>query len=120
MRSETRIGAIALNAEMLRDDVAGMPAATASVEKILRAARRLDRIVGDVLSFASDTRIHAASTSAREILDLARSATARRCSQQGDVDLRIRRRWRVQRSRRDLPLVAQAVSNLICGGSDAC
>lgn len=65
------LGAIALNAELLAEDVADRPEAAASVDKIRRAAGRLDRIVGDVLSFARDTRIHASATGAREILAMA-------------------------------------------------
>ena len=65
------LGAIALNAELLAEDVADRHEAAASVDKIRRAAGRLDRIVGDVLSFARDTRIHATATGAREILAMA-------------------------------------------------
>ena len=65
------LGAIALNAELLAEDVADRPEAAASVDKIRRAAGRLDRIVGDVLSFARDTRIHASATGARVFSGLA-------------------------------------------------
>ncbi|MFN5496607.1 MAG: two-component system sensor histidine kinase NtrB [bacterium] len=105
------LGAIALNAEMLGSDVAGNPAATASVEKILRAARRLDRIVGDVLSFARDTRINAVSTTAREILELA-ACDCEALLEREDIDLRIDIDGDC-RLRADGPLVAQAVANLI-------
>jgi signal transduction histidine kinase len=105
------LGAIALNAEMLRDDVAAMPAAVASVDKILRAARRLDRIVGDVLSFARDTRINAAATSARDIFDLAAS-DCEALLERDDIDLRIDIDGEC-RLEADCALVAQAVSNLI-------
>lgn len=105
------LGAIALNAEMLASDVAGNPAACASVEKILRAARRLDRIVGDVLSFARDTRINAVSTTAREILELAAS-DCEALLEREEVDLRIDIDGDC-RLEADGPLVAQAVANLI-------
>jgi signal transduction histidine kinase len=87
------------------------------VEKILRAARRLDRIVGDVLSFARDTRINAVPTSAREILELAAS-DCEALLERDDVDLRID----VDGDCRlvaDGPLVAQAVSNLIRNAAQA-
>ena len=111
------LGAIALNAEMLASDVEGNPQAVSSVEKILRAARRLDRIVGDVLSFARDTRINAVPTSAREILELAAS-DCEALLEREDVDLRID----VDGDCRlvaDGPLVAQAVSNLIRNAAQA-
>jgi two-component system sensor histidine kinase HydH len=111
------LGAIALNAEMLASDVAGNPQSVSSVEKILRAARRLDRIVGDVLSFARDTRINAVPTSAREILELAAS-DCEALLERDDVDLRID----VDGDCRlvaDGPLVAQAVSNLIRNAAQA-
>jgi signal transduction histidine kinase len=111
------LGAIALNAEMLGSDVAGNPAATASVEKILRATRRLDRIVGDVLSFARDTRINAVSTTAREILELAAS-DCEALLEREEIDLRIDIDGDC-RFVADGPLVAQAVANLICNAVQA-
>jgi signal transduction histidine kinase len=105
------LGAIALNAEMLCEDVVGNASATTSVEKILRAARRLDRIVGDVLSFARDTRINAVDTTAREILELAAS-DCEALLEREDVDLRIDIDGDC-RFCADGPLVAQAIANLI-------
>ena len=105
------LGAIALNAEMLGSDVAGNPAATASVEKILRATRRLDRIVGDVLSFARDTRINAVPTAARDILELA-AADCEALLEREEIDLRIDIDGDC-RLVADGPLVAQAVANLV-------
>ena len=105
------LGAIALNAEMLREDVVGNVSATTSVEKILRASRRLDRIVGDVLSFARDTRINAVETTAREILELA-AGDCEALLEREDVDLRIDIDGDC-RFCADGPLVAQAIANLI-------
>lgn len=111
------LGAIALNAEMLREDVAANPHATASVEKILRAARRLDRIVGDVMSFARDTRLNAAATTAREILELAAS-DCEALLEREDVDLRVDVDGACELVA-DGPLVAQAVSNLVRNAVEA-
>jgi signal transduction histidine kinase len=105
------LGANALNAEMLREDVAGNAPASTSVDKILRAARRLDRIVGDVLSFARDTRVHAVETSAREIFELAASDCEALLAED-DIDFRIDIDGPCA-LRADAPLVAQAVANLV-------
>ena len=111
------LGAIALNAELLTEDVADRPEAAASVDKIRRAAERLDRIVGDVLSFARDTRVNAAPTSAREILDmalcdceavLAKEGVTARCEIDGACALSA-----------DTAMVAQAVSNLVRNAVEA-
>ena len=111
------LGAIALNAELLKDDVADRPEAAASVDKIRRAAERLDRIVGDVLSFARDTRVNAAPTSAREILEmalcdceavLAKEGVVARCDIDGACALSA-----------DTALVAQAVANLVRNAVEA-
>ena len=111
------LGAIALNAEMLQQDVADRPDSTACVDKIRRAADRLDRIVGDVLSFARDTRVHAVPTTAREIFDiavadcegvLAKESVAIRCEVDGACELGA-----------DSALVAQAVSNLVRNAVEA-
>jgi signal transduction histidine kinase len=105
------LGAIALNAEMLREDVAGNAPAVTSVEKILRAALRLDQIVGDVLSFARDTRINVVPTLAKEILELAAS-DCEALLEREEVDLRIDIDGEC-RLEADGPLVAQAVANLV-------
>ena len=111
------LGAISLNAELLKEDVADRPEAASSVDKIRRAAERLDRIVGDVLSFARDTRVQARPTSAREILALAlddcealleKEAVTARVDIEGECALAA-----------DTALVAQAVSNLVRNAVEA-
>jgi signal transduction histidine kinase len=95
------LGAIALNAELLKEDVADRPDAAASVDKIRRAAERLDRIVGDVLSFARDTRVHAVETDAQE-------GVAHEVAFEGDCAFVA-----------DGALLAQAVSNLVRNAVEA-
>ncbi len=111
------LGAIALNAELLKEDFADRPDAAASVDKIRRAAERLDRIVGDVLSFARDTRVHAVETDAREILAmaladcealLAQEGVAHEVAFEGDCAFVA-----------DGALLAQAVSNLVRNAVEA-
>ncbi len=111
------LGAIALNAELLTEDVADRPEAAASVDKIRRAADRLDRIVGDVLSFARDTRVNAVPTSAREIFELAlcdcEAVLAKECVA---AHLEIDGECRLSA---DGALVAQAVANLVRNAVEA-
>ncbi len=111
------LGAISLNAELLREDVADRPESLSSVDKIRRAAERLDRIVGDVLSFARDTRIHATPTSAKEIFAMALS-DCEAVLAKDDVDIRTDIDGDCALAA-DLPLVAQAVSNLVRNAVEA-
>ena len=111
------LGAIALNAEMLEEDVADRPDAAASVQKIRRAADRLDRIVGDVLSFARDTRVHAGATTAREILGMAMSdCEALLAKERVEASCEIEGACALVA---DTALVAQAVSNLVRNAVEA-
>lgn len=111
------LGAISLNAELLKEDVADRPEAAASVDKIRRAADRLDRIVGDVLSFARDTRINASPTSAKEIFAMALS-DCEGVLAADDIDMRVDVDGACELVA-DLPLVAQAVSNLVRNAAEA-
>ncbi|MFM7135068.1 MAG: two-component system sensor histidine kinase NtrB [Planctomycetota bacterium] len=111
------LGAIALNAEILREDVAAQPDALAAVDKIRRAAERLDRIVGDVLSFARDTRIHASATTAREVLELALS-DCEGVLAAGGVEATIAIEGECGFAG-DLALLAQAVANLVRNAVEA-
>ena len=111
------LGAIGLNAELLKEDVADRPEALASVDKIRRAADRLDRIVRDVLSFARDTRVHATPTSAAEIFELAASDCEAVLAKEGIV-LRMAIEGDCRLSA-DGPLVAQAIANLVRNAAEA-
>lgn len=52
------LGSIRLYANMLADDLSEMPEQCEIVAKIGRAVRGLDEIVGDVLAFAREMRVH--------------------------------------------------------------
>ena len=108
------LGAIALHAELLGEDVAGLPDAESSVAKIRRAASRLDRIVGDVLRFA---RLVPAPTDARSIVDLA-LADCEAILEREDVDLAVDVDGRCELAA-DAALVAQALSNLVRNAVEA-
>ncbi|MFM1804047.1 MAG: hypothetical protein RL136_926 [Planctomycetota bacterium] len=111
------LGAIALHAELLAEDVADRADAASSVDRIRRAATRLDRIVGDVLSFARDTRVHAVPTSAREIFELALADCEGVLEQEGiAADIAIDGACALVA---DPALMAQAVSNLVRNAAEA-
>ncbi|MCE2882050.1 MAG: ATP-binding protein [Planctomycetaceae bacterium] len=111
------LGAISLNAELLKDDVADRPDAAASVDKIRRATERLEHIVGDVLSFARDTRVNAQPTSAKEIFAMA-LADCEGLLEREDVDYRVDVDGACELEA-DGALVAQAVSNLVRNAVEA-
>lgn len=51
------LGSIALNVGLLREDVIGMPGSLELCKKVAKAVSGLDAIVGDVLSFARDSKL---------------------------------------------------------------
>ena len=52
------LGSIALNVGLLREDVTGMPESLGLCDKVAKAVSGLDAIVGDVLSFARDSKLN--------------------------------------------------------------
>jgi signal transduction histidine kinase len=66
------LGSIALYARMLDEDLsAARPGDAETARKILRATRGLDAVVGDVLSFAREIKVHPDATDASEAFDAA-------------------------------------------------
>ena len=68
------LGSMALNVGLLREDLVGNSEATSLCEKISHAVTGLDAIVGDVLSFARDTRVSAADCDAVGLVESAVSS----------------------------------------------
>ncbi len=62
------LGAIALNLEALTEDLFDRPGELELCGRVSKAVTRLDAIVGDVLSFARDTRVRAASVRPSEVI----------------------------------------------------
>ena len=62
------LGAIALNLEALTEDLFDRPGELQLCGRVSKAVTRLDAIVGDVLSFARDTRVRAASIRPSEVI----------------------------------------------------
>ncbi|MEE2681222.1 MAG: ATP-binding protein [Planctomycetota bacterium] len=70
------LGAMALNIGILREDLESMPESVVLCERIARSVQGLDAIVGDVLSFARDTRVSVRECPARDLVDAALDANA--------------------------------------------
>ena len=62
------LGAIALNLEALTEDLFDRPGELELCGRVSKAVTRLDAIVGDVLSFARDTRVRAANVRPSEVI----------------------------------------------------
>lgn len=111
------LAAIALHAEMLRDDLGeGEPGQTAS--KILRAARELDGVVGDVLRFARELAptvqcVEAGEPARRAI------ATCLMMAEASGVGLELDAPGCEAEVQLDAGLVAQALANLIRNAAEA-
>ena len=65
------LGAMALNVGILREDVEGNSEAMSLCDKVSRSIRALDSIVGDVLSFARDTKVAVRSCLAEDLVNQA-------------------------------------------------
>jgi signal transduction histidine kinase len=74
------LGSIRLYAKMLDEDLVDRPAQRETVRKIAGAARGLDQIVGDMLSFAREFRVRVDACDASDLFDqaLARVLSRRR------------------------------------------
>ncbi|MFI4883410.1 MAG: ATP-binding protein [Phycisphaerales bacterium JB064] len=111
------LAAIALHAEMLRDDLGeGEPGQTAG--KILRAARELDGVVGDVLRFARELAptvqwVEAAEPARRAV------ATCQMMAEGVGVGLEFAGDGSLEEVEVDAGLVAQALANLVRNAVEA-
>ena len=111
------LAAIALHAEMLRDDLGeGEPGQTAS--KILRAARELDGVVGDVLRFARELVPTVQWVEASEPVRRAAS-TCQMMAEAAGVAIEVKADAGVERVEVDAGLVAQALANLVRNAVEA-
>ena len=111
------LAAIALHAEMLRDDL-GSTEGGQTAGKILRAARDLDGVVGDVLRFARELVPAVALVDASEP---ARRAvrTCQMMAQAAGVELMLDTGLALEDVEVDPGLVAQAMANLIRNAVEA-
>ncbi len=111
------LAAIALHAEMLRDDL-GASEEAQTAGKILRAARELDGVVGDVLRFARElapavTVVDAAEPARRAV------ATCQMLAVAAGVELSVDAAPAFEDVEVDAGLVAQALANLIRNAIEA-
>ncbi|MAJ47859.1 MAG: hypothetical protein CBC35_11435 [Planctomycetes bacterium TMED75] len=70
------LGAMALNLGVLREDLEAMPDSIVLCDRIARSVQGLDAIVGDVLSFARDTRVSVRECPADDLVAAAIDANA--------------------------------------------
>ncbi|MCH2145821.1 MAG: ATP-binding protein [Phycisphaerales bacterium] len=68
------LGSIGLNVGLLREDVADLPGSLVLCDKVAKAVSGLDSIVGDVLSFARDSKLVVQSCCPRELVSDALAA----------------------------------------------
>ena len=111
------LGAMALNLGVLREDLESMPESIVLCDRLARSVQGLDAIVGDVLSFARDTRLSVRECPAADLVDAAIDA---------NVPIIDRARVRVDRQVQD-DLVAvvdpgpvtQALTNVVRNACEA-
>jgi signal transduction histidine kinase len=70
------LGAMALNIGILKEDLESMPESMVLCDRIARSVQGLDAIVGDVLSFARDTRVSVRECPACDLINAALDANA--------------------------------------------
>lgn len=111
------LGAIALNLEVLTEDLADRPGELELCGRVSRAVSRLDLIVGDVLSFARDTRVRPDAVRPAEIVLAAVAHAEDLVDAHGiDVDLSIDEEIRLVA---DASLLEQSLLNLVRNACEA-
>lgn len=105
------LGAIGLTLEALTEDLEGKPEQLELCGRVSRAVVRLDAIVGDVLSFARDTRVRPASVGVARPL-LAAIDSIEDLVAAGDIDLDLDLDEAVA-AEVDAPLLEQAILNVL-------
>lgn len=114
------LGSIRLYANMLGDDLKGMPEQCEIVDKIGRAVRGLDEIVGDVLAFAREMKTHWQPCDVSELID--HSIELCLAELDGSVVVRLDVESGAQESRElmcDVTLLGQALVNIIRNAGQA-
>ena len=111
------LGAIALNLEALTEDLVDRPGELELCGRVSRSVTRLDAIVGDVLSFARDTQVRAASVRPSEVV-IAAVAHAEDLvdAHNIDVDLSLDEELEIMA---DAALLEQSLLNLVRNACEA-
>jgi signal transduction histidine kinase len=113
------LASIQLYVQMLADDLKDRPAQAGLCAKISRSVEGLDAIVRDVLLFARQRPAQTQATSAAEVLDRALDACESLIAA-GTIDVRRDRRSEgACRLQADVPLLTQALANVIRNAIEA-
>jgi len=111
------LGAIGLTLEALTEDLEGKPEQLELCGRVSRAVTRLDTIVGDVLSFARDTRVRPARVGLVRPL-LAAVESIEDLVARADIDLDLDLEDAVE-AEVDAPLLEQAILNVLRNACEA-
>lgn len=82
------LGSIALYAKMLQDDLTDRPPQQDTARKIAVAVRRLEAVVGDVLSFARPIKLRVEDLDARELLESSLAAARSESAEWSGVEVK--------------------------------
>ncbi len=105
------LGSIALDVEMLREDVAQLPESRTICDRVLLAVERLDCIVGDVLRFARDLKVQIVECDPMDVIEIAIAACEAPIRRSGAT---VERLGSVEGLVAiDRHLLAQAIANLV-------
>lgn len=112
------LGSIRLYAGLLEQDLAGMPGPRETVARIGGAARIIDQIVGDMLTFAREFRLSPSLMSADELFDQALAQCGAEATP-GWSKVRVEREGGSAAVFADAGLAAQALANVVRNALDA-
>jgi len=110
------LGSIRLYANMLDEDLSAMPEQQQIVQKIGRAVRGLDEIVGDVLTFAREMKVHWQPCDSASLID---SAIELCCAEIGSTLVRDDLRSAPIEFAGDPHLLSQALINILRNAGEA-
>lgn len=111
------LGSMALNVGLLREDLSAQPESIVLCDKVAKAVSSLDAIVGDVLSFARDSKLAPVECDATELVSAAIAANEVLI---GEHDIRVDAKTAlVSGAVLDRGLVIQALTNVIRNACEA-
>lgn len=111
------LGSMTLNVGLLREDLVGQPDSILLCDKVAKAVSGLDAIVGDVLSFARDSKLTPVEC---DVAELVAAAIAANEALIGEHDIRVDATTAIGTTAiLDRGLVIQALSNVVRNACEA-